>query len=118
MARRKPALREAALTRKKIVAESARVFRRRGYHGTRLADIARALGITKAALYHYIGSKEELRFQCYAMSLDAGLDVIRQVRAELSTPAEQLEEVLARSSLSPFDARGRHTGSWRYLMPW
>lgn len=103
MARREPALREAALTREKIVAESARVFRRRGYHGTRLADIARALGVTKAALYHYVGSKEEMAFQCHAMSLDTGMAVIRRARSEVSSPAEQLEAALARSIEAMFD---------------
>ncbi len=39
-----------SLTRERILAESARIFNRRGYHGTALDDVARALGVTKAAL--------------------------------------------------------------------
>ena len=39
-----------SLTRERILAEAARIFNRRGYHGTTLDDVARALGVTKAAL--------------------------------------------------------------------
>lgn len=83
------------LTREKILQESARVFNRRGYHGTTLDDIARALGVTKAALYYYVKSKEELLYQCHQTSLDIGMEGIRQARAAASAPDEQLRIALA-----------------------
>jgi TetR/AcrR family transcriptional regulator len=84
-----------SLTREKILQESARVFNRRGYHGTTLDDIARALGVTKAALYYYVKSKEELLYQCHQASLDIGIEGIRQAIAKASTPDEQLRIALA-----------------------
>jgi AcrR family transcriptional regulator len=38
-------------TRKSIIEASMRLFARRGYHGTSVAQIAEATGLTKGALY-------------------------------------------------------------------
>src|SRR4030095_6051476 len=46
--------------RQAIVDTSARVFARQGYHATGLPELCTANGLGKGALYHYIGSKEEL----------------------------------------------------------
>ncbi len=85
----------ASLSRERILAEAARVFNRLGYHGTTLDDIARALGVTKAALYYYVRSKEELLFQCCRVPIQMGLDGIRRAQAEVSAPDEQLRLALA-----------------------
>jgi AcrR family transcriptional regulator len=45
-----------------IVAAAARVFRREGYDAATLEDVAGALGVRKASLYRYIGSKEDLLY--------------------------------------------------------
>lgn len=43
-----------------ILKTAARVFGEKGFHGTRIQDIADELGMRKGSLYHYISSKEEL----------------------------------------------------------
>lgn len=43
-----------------LVAVSAGVFSERGYDGTSMADLSRATGLAKSALYHYVESKEQL----------------------------------------------------------
>jgi len=43
-----------------ILQTAARVFRQKGYHATRIQDIADELGMRKGSLYHYISSKEDL----------------------------------------------------------
>jgi AcrR family transcriptional regulator len=43
-----------------IIDTSARVFAQGGYHGTGIAELCEANELGKGALYHYIGSKEEL----------------------------------------------------------
>lgn len=43
-----------------ILETAASRFEAKGYAGTSVDEIARELGITKAAVYHYWGSKEEL----------------------------------------------------------
>jgi len=43
-----------------VIQGAARVFARLGYHGSSLNDVANELGMTPAALYYYVRSKDEL----------------------------------------------------------
>ncbi len=45
-----------------IVAAAAELFARDGYHAVGMRDIAEALGIRGASLYHHYSSKEEILF--------------------------------------------------------
>jgi AcrR family transcriptional regulator len=83
-----------SLTRERVVAESAKVFRRRGYHAATLNEIARELHVTKAALYHHVRSKEELLFACLNLFLDACAAGIERALSESSRPDEQLRLTL------------------------
>lgn len=49
-----------AETRERLLSAAADEFARRGYDGTRVADIARAAGVSNGALYAHFGSKAEL----------------------------------------------------------
>lgn len=49
-----------AETRERLLSAAADVFAQRGYDGTRVADIARAAGVSNGALYAHFGSKAEL----------------------------------------------------------
>src|SRR5699024_12272523 len=59
---------------------AARVFNERGYDGTSMEDLARALGVTKSAIYHHVSGKTELLRQ----SLDLALDALFAVTFERS----------------------------------
>lgn len=43
-----------------ILRAAAELIAKRGYHGTSMRDIARAVGLQMASLYHHFGSKQEL----------------------------------------------------------
>jgi len=47
-----------------ILTATAEVLAERGYHETNLDEIAQRLDLTKASLYHYFASKEELVTAC------------------------------------------------------
>ena len=47
-------------TRQRIIEEAANLFVRKGFHGTSIADLAQAVGLTKGALYHHFESKDAL----------------------------------------------------------
>ncbi len=49
-----------AQTRERLLRAAADVFARRGYDGTRVADIATEAGLSNSALYAYFASKAEL----------------------------------------------------------
>lgn len=46
--------------RSSIVQAAMEVFASKGYHGATMDDVARKLGVSKAALYQYFNSKDEL----------------------------------------------------------
>jgi AcrR family transcriptional regulator len=56
--------------RAEICRTAARIFRDHGYDATSVSDLARALGITKAGLYHYFESTEALLFEIMTYGLD------------------------------------------------
>ncbi len=47
-------------TRDEIARAALRLFAERGYRETSMEEIAREVGISKPAIYHYFGSKEDL----------------------------------------------------------
>jgi AcrR family transcriptional regulator len=92
--------------RAEICRTAAQIFRERGYHATSVSDIARALGITKAGLYHYFESKEALLFEITAYGLDRVRDeVILPVRA-LRDPEERLRQLVIRHACIATHGRG------------
>ncbi len=47
-------------TRQHIIQVAAQMFARKGFFGTSIADLSRAAGLTKGALYHHFESKDAL----------------------------------------------------------
>jgi AcrR family transcriptional regulator len=54
------ASRQPTETQAKIITVAAELFAKQGYHATGVAELGRAVGLGAGALYHHIGSKEEL----------------------------------------------------------
>ena len=61
---------DKSLKIRKIIDTAAELFHKRGYRATTLDDVAKELGLTHAALYHYVSSKEELLSEIYIQTLD------------------------------------------------
>src|SRR5437867_5864103 len=82
--------------RAEICRTAAQIFRDRGFDATSVSDLARALGLTKAGLYHYFESKEALLFEIMTFGLDRVRDeVIVPVRA-IADPERRLRELITR----------------------
>jgi AcrR family transcriptional regulator len=64
-----------------ILQTAARVFRQKGFHATRIQDIADELGMRKGSLYHYISSKEDLIKGLAAGVLERMIDEIGGILA-------------------------------------
>ncbi|MDP6406212.1 MAG: TetR/AcrR family transcriptional regulator [Alphaproteobacteria bacterium] len=62
---------QQAIKREALLRHAALAFNRRGYHGASLDDIAGSLGVTRAALYRYVESKQELLYLCHSAAMDA-----------------------------------------------
>lgn len=76
--------------RQAILREAAASFNRKGYHGTSLTEIAETLGVSKAALYTYVKSKDELLYFCHDVAMDAAIESLRLARAEGGSGLRQL----------------------------
>jgi TetR/AcrR family transcriptional regulator, cholesterol catabolism regulator len=80
--------------RDEIIDTSARVFARRGYHATGIAELCTVNGLGKGAFYHYIASKEELLAAIHDRVMDAvmlGADrVAEAAEDEGASPSAQL----------------------------
>lgn len=62
---------------------AAQMILQKGYDATSVSDIAGALGITKAGLYHYIHGKTQLLFDIMQYGLD-------ELEREVSAPAKKI----------------------------
>jgi AcrR family transcriptional regulator len=77
-----------------ILKSAAAAFRRRGYHGASVDEIASALEMTKGNLYYYFRNKEEILFACHDYSLDELLTLMSDVQAAPIRPDEKLRKLI------------------------
>lgn len=77
-----------------ILKSAAAAFRRRGYHGASVDEIASALEMTKGNLYYYFENKEEILYACHDYSLDVLLSKLADVQAEPARPDDKLRRLV------------------------
>ncbi len=98
-----------ASRRAEICRTAAQLFRDRGFDATSVSDVARALGMTKAGLYHYFESKEALLFEIMNYGLDRVRDeVLVPIRA-IRDPEERLHQIVIRHASIATQGRGAVT---------
>ena len=68
-----------ATTRIKILKSAAKAFRRLGYHGATVEQIASALHMKKGNLYYYFKNKEAILFACHQYSLDRLTQLLAEI---------------------------------------
>jgi len=89
--------------REAIVDTSAHLFAGNGYHATGIAELCEANDLGKGALYHYIGSKEELLTAIHDRVMDEvmlGAERVAEAggspRTQLAMHGEELLDVIHR----------------------
>jgi AcrR family transcriptional regulator len=70
-----------ASTRVDILKSAAKAFRRLGYHGATVEEIAAALHMKKGNLYYYFKNKEEILYACHQYSLDRLTQLLDEIDA-------------------------------------
>ena len=70
-----------------------RVFARRGYHGSRVGDIAAEAGVAHGLLYHYFASKEEVLETVFRENFGELLERFRAVEVSEEPASEKLEGI-------------------------
>jgi len=56
--------------KQRIIDTAIGVFQQKGYHQANIEDLAKKLGVTKGALYHYFPSKEAILSVIYMQAMD------------------------------------------------
>jgi len=81
--------------REALLREAAAAFNRQGFHATSLDDIARNLGVTKAALYHYFPNKNALLQACFDKAMAVAFGSLERARREGTSGRDKLRLTLS-----------------------
>jgi TetR/AcrR family transcriptional regulator, cholesterol catabolism regulator len=82
--------------RQEIYEKALELFISQGYNQTPLSKIANALQITKAGLYHYFSSKEELLFFIHERNMKKDLIPIIEAAEKISDPKERISYIITK----------------------
>ena len=93
------------MSREAILESAAQVFRQKGYDGASMADIAEAVQLQKASLYHHFASKQEILLELLDKALVMVSDQMDLVMAK-NLPADEKLRLAIRSYLSTLNEQG------------
>jgi TetR/AcrR family transcriptional regulator, cholesterol catabolism regulator len=82
------------MTREDILDAAAQVFRQKGFHGASMSDIAGAVNLQKASLYHHVSSKQEILLALLNRALELLLDRISGITAQDIPADEKLRQMI------------------------
>ena len=77
-----------------ILKSAAKAFRKLGYHGATVEQIASALRMKKGNLYYYFKNKEAILFACHQYSLDRLMQLLDEVQQSGLTADEKLRRLI------------------------
>jgi AcrR family transcriptional regulator len=81
-------------SRQEILRTAARLFQQQGYDATSMNDVATALKVSKAGLYHHFQSKDEILFELMNHALNITQErVVDRVRG-VADPEERLRMLI------------------------
>lgn len=78
----------------KLLKIAARMLSVKGYDKTSLADIAKAMGLTKPGIYYYVESKEQLLFLILDAYMEKLIRGIKKIRDEVKNPKDFLYKAI------------------------
>jgi AcrR family transcriptional regulator len=79
------------MRRSDIIQAAATIFRKKGFHATSMQDIADAVDLQKASLYHHVTSKQDILFTILEQALDLLIADMRAVVDSEMSPEEKLK---------------------------
>lgn len=85
---------DAPLTRERILATAEEVVRRFGPDKATVVDVARALGVSHAAVYRHVATKAELRDLVVARWVDATMAPLRAIANKPGSAPNRLRQFL------------------------
>jgi AcrR family transcriptional regulator len=85
---------DKSVRKQKIINTAAALFHRKGYSSTSLDDVSKELGITKAAIYHYVKNKDELLSIIYTQAFENIFRDTYEISAMQLSPEEKLRRII------------------------
>lgn len=82
------------MTRDDILDAAAQVFRQKGFHGASMSDIAEAVGLQKASLYHHVSSKQEILLALLDRALEMLFERIAPLARQSLPPEQKLRQMI------------------------
>jgi AcrR family transcriptional regulator len=79
---------------RKICRVAARVFYEKGYDGASMQDIAQAVHLTKAGLYHHVESKDRLLYEIMNYGMDILDETVLKKVDTITDPREKLRQTI------------------------
>ena len=89
-----------------ICLTAAQIFFEKGYNATSLNDIAEDLNITKAGLYYYVESKQDLLYRIINLGLDSVQNEVLDPARKITDAKERLRFIILNHSR--LSAGGNH----------
>jgi AcrR family transcriptional regulator len=78
---------------RQIYVAASRLFVEKGFDGASMNDIAAAVNITKAGLYHFVESKEQLLFTITRFGMDELEEAVMRPARGIAEPGERLRAI-------------------------
>ena len=82
------------MTRDDILDAAAQVIRQKGFHGASMADIADAVKLQKASLYHHVSSKQEILLALLDRALEMLFEQVNVVANQPLPADEKLRQMV------------------------
>jgi AcrR family transcriptional regulator len=79
-----------------IYTKAAEIFHEQGFDATSMSNIAAAVELTKAGLYYYIESKEDLLYAIMNYAMERLETMVIEPSQVLDDPEERLKNIIAR----------------------
>ncbi|MGW8249649.1 MAG: TetR/AcrR family transcriptional regulator [Anaerolineales bacterium] len=76
------------MTKDEILSAAAQIISQKGFHAASMQDIAHAVNLQKASLYHHVSSKQDILLALLDRALDLLIEQIEPV-AQQSVPADR-----------------------------
>jgi AcrR family transcriptional regulator len=82
------------MTRDEILEAAAQIFSQKGFHAASMQDIAQAVHLKKASLYHHVNNKQEILVAILDQALDLLIERMSEVMARPLSPDEKLRQAM------------------------
>jgi AcrR family transcriptional regulator len=82
------------MTRDEILAAAVQIFGQKGFHATSMQEIAEAVNLQKASLYHHVSSKQEILVDVLDQALDLFIANMQAVMQSPLPPDDMLRQAM------------------------